>query len=71
MAYASNTEKHFAKMHGYQISESVMFGTKFQKANRRIWPTAEGRWQTADLQKGHYTNHKLFDELGDAIQRPL
>ena len=71
MAYASNQEKYLAKLLGYKVSESVMWGTKFYKDRRRVWSTAEGRWQTSDLICGYYTDHQLFDDLRDALVRPL
>lgn len=71
MAYATPDEKRYASLHGYKISESVMFGTKFYQNRRHIWSTSEGRWQTADLVDDYYTNHQLFDELKAALRRPL
>lgn len=71
MAYASNQMKFLAKLLGYEMQESVRYGTRFRKEHRRIWSTAEGNWQTADLVDKHYTNHQIYVGLGDALIRPL
>lgn len=57
---------------------------RFIKGNRWVWPiggTGCGGdphvsqiwtgWQSADLIGGYYTNHKPFDNLEEALQRPL
>lgn len=71
MAYATNTEKYLARLLGYKVSQSVMWGNRFQKEQRRVWATAEGNWQTADIVNGYYTNHKLFADVRAALARPL
>jgi hypothetical protein len=70
MAYATDKQVELAASLGYTHDRSAERGSSFTNGHRNIWATREG-WQTADLLKGHYRNHKKFRMLDDAIQREI
>ena len=48
----------------------------FSKANRHIWEIGDDNWQTADYVAGditqssvRYANHRVYDNLEDALKR--
>lgn len=70
MAYATDKEATKALGLGYSVSNSAQMGTSFARGGRHIWSTRLG-WQTADLIDGMYRNHKFFENLNEALERPL
>ena len=83
VTYATDLEDAEADKLGFTIHRSAMKGSTFIKKRRYVWsivvshsgdPNFSGiwtRWQTADLIEGHFTNHKRFDTLSDALNREL
>ena len=70
MRYATRTEEIGARELGYNVVRSPKSGTTFSQGKRRVWLTRLG-WQTADRIDGSYQNHKIFEDLQEALQRPL
>ena len=62
----------------YKVENGYYWHESFVKGVRHVWQIREG-WQTADLLQnepclrltGQYRNHKTFDNLLDALCRPL
>lgn len=54
---------------GYTVTLSPQKGASLQRGPRRIWATREG-WQTADLERDKWVNHKRFSDIMNAIRRP-
>ena len=56
------------------LNFSFEFGAKdgwhFHRGDRRVWNIREG-WQTADLIDGRFQNHLKFENLEDALRRPV
>lgn len=78
MTYATENQVRLAQELGYTVTRDQRRGHSFKRAQRHIWAasrrTEDGRvpaWQTADLVDGRYTNHQMFDDLSDALRRPL
>lgn len=72
--YASNEEVKLAEALGYRHVCSVQQGSRFvrdlEQGSRHIWPTRAG-WQTANLYRGSYQDHKLYPagDLAGALLR--
>ncbi|AUS02240.1 hypothetical protein NVP2096O_05 [Vibrio phage 2.096.O._10N.286.48.B5] len=72
--------KALAESVGYSVIDKIEYNClyvgSFESGNRVVWKTFNSftmvtQWQTADLINGHYTNHLLFNNLTDALQRDL
>lgn len=69
------TVEDFVEGYGYTIKNKIENGIIWYKSfvkgeHRNVWATYQG-FQTADLIDGMYCNHKKFDDLSDALARPL
>lgn len=54
---------------GYTFEGSVQHGWRFTRGVSSIWMHKKG-WQTAEVDNHNiYENHKLFDNLQDALRR--
>lgn len=84
MSNATNAEIELAEDLGYTWDVNQQRGYAFTKEHRHVWPCAatpvsrveahDGplmAWQTADLIDNTFQNHQKFDDLKDALRRPL
>ena len=56
---------------GYNVEISWIDGSKFTRARRTVWKIRD-EWQTANhTHDGGYTGLMKFDNLKDALKRPL
>ena len=54
---------------GYTFEGSVKHGWRFTRGNCHVWKILYG-WQTAEVDNHNiYENHKIFDNLQDALRR--
>jgi hypothetical protein len=69
---ANRRAKHCetASRYGYTIQARGHGHYTFLQSYRKVWGVGGG-WMTADCIKGEYINHKGFDNLSDALDRPL
>lgn len=65
-------EESISRAHqlGYSGGYDTRHGVRLQKGSRHIWYCWKG-WQTADKVGGYFINHQVFDELDDAVDRPI
>jgi hypothetical protein len=54
----------------YTVTLCPRKGPSMKCGDRRIWGIREG-WQTADLVGARWRNHQVFDDIMDALRRPL
>jgi hypothetical protein len=40
----------------------------FRLGTRTVWQVRDG-WMCADLEEGHYKNHRFYGDLHDALQK--
>lgn len=84
MSYATDAEIQLAESLGYTWDVNQQRGHHFVKGQRHVWacaatPTCRAEnnygplmaWQTADLIDNHYQSHLKFNDLSDALRRPL
>lgn len=73
--YNYHEVKELAESYGYKVIDKVECGViwygAFTLGVRNIWSLTNGRFQTADLIDGSYTNHKPCSSLEEALSRPL
>jgi len=55
---------------GYTVTLSPKAGASLERGHRRIWQIREG-YQTADLVQDKWANHQKFDDVIDALRRPV
>jgi len=55
---------------GYTVTLSPKTGASLERGYRRIWEIREG-YQTADLVQDKWANHQKFDDIFDALRRPV
>lgn len=83
MSYATDNEVNLAETLGYRWDVNQQRGHSFTKGDRHVWAcAADGQrigdaegplmaWQTADIINGYFQNHQKFNDLSDALRRPL
>lgn len=70
MPYATAEEVDLAIELGYEVECDTHRGHRFARDNRQVWGIESG-WQTADLINDYYRNHQPYENLAEALRRPL
>ena len=62
-----------AEQHGFEYNEASNSGEAYSKGNAHVWrcidaDTLQPWWQTADLIRSAYRNHKRYDSFTGALR---